>query len=167
MTRILRSTKVLIGMFMMAARFKRRSKLQHDVAQDSSEAQERAADDFTHRAPGVGVAGGAGGFGSTAGTRGGSGAGGTGSGKGGRNDRGSGRDGSGGGALFDLVIYPSNKWSQVGVLHVVGEDELDNSRGGTGEVLWRGEVRALLIDHNSVPASASEGGARKTDYAVH
>lgn len=167
MTRILRSTKVLIGMFMMAARFKRRSKLQYDVAQDSSEAQERAADDFTHRAPGVGVAGGAGGFGSTAGTRGGSGAGGTGSGKGGRNDRGSGRDGSGGGALFDLVIYPSNKWSQVGVLHVVGEDELDNSRGGTGEVLWRGKVRALLIDHNSVPASASEGGARKTDCAVH
>lgn len=83
--------------------------------------------------------------------------------EGGRNDRGSGRDGSGGSAFFHLVINPSDERSQVGILHVVGEDEWYNPWGRARETLRRGKVTALCIDDDCVPARVSEGETRKMD----
>jgi len=141
----------------------RRSKLQHNVAQGSSEAQERTANDLTYRATGVVTAGGASGLGSAAGTGRGNRTGGMGGREGGRNDRGSGGDGNGGGAFFNLVIDSSDERSQVGVLHVVGKGEWDNPWGRAREVLRRGEVTALRIDDDGVPTNASEGETRNID----
>lgn len=104
-------TGVLIVMSMaVSGHTLRTEELQHDVTQDTSEAQERAANDSTHRSAGVVVTG-ARGLGSAAGTRRGSRAGGMGSREGGRNNRGSGGDGSGGGAFLNLVINPSDERS--------------------------------------------------------
>jgi len=145
----------------MAAPCTRRSKLQHNVTQGGREAQERATNDFTDRATGVVTVAGAGGFGSTAGAGRDYRTGGMGGREGGRNDRGSGGDGSGGSAFCNLVIDSSDKRSQVGVLHVVGEDEWGNPWGRAREVLGRGEVVALRIDDDGVPTSESEGETRK------
>ena len=149
----------------MATPCTRRSKLQHNVAEGSSEAQERAANDFTDRAAGVVTVGGAGGLGSAAGTGRGHRTGGMGGREGGRNDRGSSGDGNGGSAFFNLVIDSSDERSQVGVLHVVREDEWDNPWGRAREVLRRGEVTALRVDDDGVPTGASEGETRKMDCA--
>jgi len=149
-----------------AARCTRRLKSQHDITQDSSEAQERATNGITYRATGVVTGAGVSRPGSTAGTRGGSRAGGLGSWESGRNDRGGGGDGNGGSAFFNPVIDPSNKGSQVGVLHVVWEDESFDPRNRTGEVLGRGEVIALGIDYDGVPVVAWEGETRKIN-CVH
>ena len=139
--------------------------LQHDIAQESSKAQERAGNDFAHRTAGIVVGGGVGGIGSAAGT-GGSSGGGTGGWKGGSDNRGSGRDGNGGSAFFNLVIYPGDERSQVAVLYVVGEDEPGNPRDRAREVLRGSKVIALSIDDNGVPVILLGGEARKTD-CVH
>jgi hypothetical protein len=145
-----------------ATRCTRRSKSQHDIAQDSSEAQERAADDFTCRTRVI-IGAGVGRFGSTASTGGDSRAGGLGSREGGRNNRGSDGDGNGGSAFFSLVIDPGDERSQVGVLHVVGEDELFDSRNWAREVFRRGEVIALGIYYDGIPVVVLGGEARKID----
>jgi len=88
-----------------------------------------------------------------------------GGGEGGRNNRGSGGDGSGGSAFFNLVIDPSDERTHVGILHVVGEDKLDNPRDRAREVPRSGEVIALIVDDDGVPASALKGEARKVDCA--
>lgn len=152
-------------MSIAAARCTRRLKSQHDITQDSSEAQGRATNDFAHRATGVVIGAGASRPGSAAGTGGGSRAGGLGSWESGRNDRGSGGDGNGGSAFFNLVIDPSNKGSQVGVLHVVREAESPD-RNRSGEVLGRGEVTALGIDYDGVPVVVLKAETRRMDY-VH
>ena len=149
----------------VAAPCTRRSKLQHNVAQGGREAQERATNGFTDRAAGIVTVGGAGRFGSTASTGRDHGTGGMGGWERGRNDRGSGGDGNSGGSFFDLVIDSSDERSQVGVLHIVGEDEWDNSWGRAREVLRRGEAASLCIDDDGVPTSASEGETRKVDCA--
>ena len=79
----------------------------------------------------------------------------------GSDNRRSGGDGNGSSAFFNLVIDSSDERSQVGVLHVVGEDKQRNPRGGAREVIRRGEVIALSIDYDGVPASASEGEAKR------
>jgi len=133
------------------ARCIRGSKSQHDIAQDNSEAQERAANDSTHRTTGVVIGAGVSRPGSTAGTGGGSRAGGLGSWESRRNDRGSCGNGNGGSPFFNLVIDPGNKRPQVGILYVVREDELFDPRNRAREVLGRGEVIALGIDYDGVP----------------
>ena len=85
--------------------------------------------------------------------------------EGGRNDRGSGGDGSSGGAFFNLVINPSDERSQVGVLHVVGEDEWDNPWGRAREIIRRGKAGSLCVDDDCVPGSVSEGETRKMECA--
>lgn len=156
-------TGILIVRSVAAAHCTGRPGLQHDVARESSKAQERAADDFSYRAARVAVVGcGIGGVGSAAGAGGGAG-GGTGGRKGGRINRGSGGDGNGGSPLFNLVIDSGDERSQIGVLYVVGEDELDNSWDGAREVFRRGEVITLSIDDDSVPVVELRGEAGKTD----
>ena len=108
------------------------------------------------------------GLGSAAGTEGGSRAGGIGGREGGRNNGVSGRDGDVNSALLSPVIDPSNQWSQVGVLHVGGEVEFDNrARSRTREALRRGEVVALSIDDDGVPAGASDGGQKRQTTPTH
>jgi len=77
--------------------------------------------------------------------------------KGGSNDGGSGRDGDGSSALFNLVIDPGDERSQVGVLHVVGEDKPGNPYR-TREVLGRSKVIALSIDDDGVPVWSRTSG---------
>jgi hypothetical protein len=158
-------TGILVLMTMAAGSRTRTSKLQHDVAHENCETQERAANDFTHRTAGVVIVTGVGGLGSGAGAGGGSRAGGMVGREGGSNDRGSGGDGTGGSAFLDLVIDASDERPQVGALHVVGEVELDDPRGRAREVLRRGEVIALSINDDGVPANVLKGESRKRDRA--
>ena len=145
---------MLILTSIAAAHYTRRRESQHDITQDNGNAQERAANEFTHRAAGVVAGAGAAGLGSAAGSRGIARAGGVGGWEGGSNNRRSGGDGNGGSPRFNLVINTGNERSQVGALHVVGEVEQFNPRNRTREVLRRGEVRTLSINDDCVPASA-------------
>jgi hypothetical protein len=140
-------------MSIAAARRTRKPELQHDITQDNCKAQKRASNDVTRCAAGVVGGGGVGGFRSTAGSRGISRAGRAGDREGGRNNRRCGGDGNGGSPFFDLVINPGDERSQVGTLHVPGEIEQFNPRDGTGEVLGRGEARALRVNNDGVPGS--------------
>jgi len=64
-----------------------------------------------------------------------------------------------------LVIDPSDEGSHAGIRHVAGEVELDNPLDRAGEVPRSGEVVALIVDDDGVPASALKGEARKIDCA--
>ena len=152
-------TGILIRASIAAARRAQKSQLQYDIAQKSNEAQNRAANDPTHRTAGV-IGAGVSGVRSAVGT-GGSRAGGMGSRESGRNDRRGGRDRNGGSAFFNLVVDPCDKRSQVSVLYVVGEGERFDSWDRTREVLRRGEVIALGIDDDGVPVILLKGEARE------
>jgi len=78
--------------------------------------------------------------------------------EGGRNNRGSSGDGNGGSTFFGLVIDPSDERPQVCVLHIIGENELDNPRNRAREVRRGGEVLALSIDHDGVPVWSRTSG---------
>jgi len=84
---------------------------QHHITQDNGGAQERAANESSHRAAGVVAGAGAAGLGSAAGSRGITGAGGAGGWEGGSNNRRSGGDGNGSSPRFDLVINTSDERS--------------------------------------------------------
>ena len=155
-------TGILIAMSVAVVRCTRMSESQHGITQDNSEAQERAGDDFAHRATSVASVGR---LGPAASTGGGSRAGGMGGRESGSNDRRCGGDGNGGNAFFNLVIDPSDEGTQLGAIHVAGEVKLDNPWSGAREVIRSGEVVALIIDHDGVPACASEGEARKIGWA--
>ena len=110
-------------MSIKVVRCTQRSKLQHDVTQDSGEAQEGVGDDLTHRTAGViATVASVSRPGSAASTGGGSSAR-VGGRESGSDNRRSGGNGNGGSAFFNLIIDPGDERSQVGVLHVVGEDE--------------------------------------------
>jgi len=133
----------------------RRFKLQKCVPQGKGEGQEGAANDFAHRTAGVVIGARVSGPGSTTGTGGESGGGEMGGREGRRNNRRGSRDGNGGCPFLNLIIDPSDKRSQVGALHIVGEDEFGNPWDRTGEVLRGGEVFALSVYDDGVPANVS------------
>lgn len=147
------SAAIIVLISIAAAHCTRRPELQHDIAQDGGEAQETATNDFTHRAAGVVVGAGARGLGSTAGPRGSSRAGRAGGREGGRNNRRGGREGNGGSAFFNLVINTGNERSQVGALDVSRKVEELDPWDGARKVLGRGEVCALSVNNDGVPAS--------------
>jgi len=153
-----RGDATILMLVSIAAAHCTRPELQHDIAQDDSEAQERATNNPAHRAAGVVVGAGISGFGSTTGPRGDSRVGRAGGREGGSNNRRSGGERNGGSSFFDLEVNTSNKRSQLGALHVLGEVEQLNPRDRAGEVLRRGKVRALGINNDGVPVWSRSSG---------